>query len=84
MKKETLQARIEKHLYTKGGKLAKKYEDVIELLNNPDRVMRPIYWGYKGERCTMAAPTLKVVCTPSALTTQPATMLHEAAKMDIM
>ena len=36
MKKETLQKRIEKHLYTKGGKLAKKYEDVIELLNNPD------------------------------------------------
>ena len=44
MKKETLQARIEKQLYTKGGKLAKKYEDVIELLNNPERVMRPIYW----------------------------------------
>ena len=48
MKKETLQARIKKHLYTKGGKLAKKYEDVIELLNNPDRIMRPIYRGYKG------------------------------------
>ena len=48
MKKETLQKRIEKHLYTKGGKLAKKYEDVIELLNNPERIMRPIYWGYKG------------------------------------
>ena len=42
MKKETLQSRIEKHLYTKGGKLAKKYEDVIELLNNPERSMRPI------------------------------------------
>ena len=48
MKKETLQKRIKKHHYTKGGKLAKKYEDVIELLNNPERVMRPIYWGYKG------------------------------------
>ena len=48
MKKETLQARIKKHLYTKGGKLAKKYEDVIYLLNNPERVMRPIYWRYKG------------------------------------
>ena len=48
MKKETLQKRIEKHLYTKGGKLAKKYEDVIVLLNNPERIMRPIYWGYKG------------------------------------
>lgn len=48
MKKETLQKRIEKHLYTKGGKLAKKYAEVIELLNNPDRIMRPIYWGYNG------------------------------------
>ena len=48
MKKETLQKRIEKHLYTKGGKLAKKYEDVLVLLNNPERIMRPIYWGYKG------------------------------------
>ena len=48
MKKETLQARIEKNLYTKGGKLAKKYELVIDLLNHPYRVMRPIYWGYKG------------------------------------
>ena len=48
MKKETLQARIKKHLYTKGGKLAKKYEDVIELLNNPERIMRPIYWRGKG------------------------------------
>ena len=48
MKKETLQARIKKHLYTNGGKLAKKYEDVIVLLNNPERIMRPIYWGYKG------------------------------------
>ena len=48
MKKETLQKRNEKHLYTKGGKLAKKYEDVIESLNNPEHVMRPIYWGYKG------------------------------------
>lgn len=42
MKKETLQARIEKHLYTKSGKLARKYEEVIELLNNPNRIMRPI------------------------------------------
>ena len=50
MKKETLQKRIEKHLYTKGGKLAKKYEDVIELLNNPERVMRPIYWGKKRKK----------------------------------
>ena len=48
MKKETLQARIKKHLYTKGGKLAKKDEDVIVRLNNPERVMRPIYGGYKG------------------------------------
>lgn len=48
MKKEILQARIKKHLYTKGGKLARKYEDVITLLNNPERIMRPIYWGYKG------------------------------------
>jgi hypothetical protein len=44
MKKETLQARIEKHLYTKGGSLAKKYEEVVELLNNPERTMRPVYW----------------------------------------
>ena len=42
MKKETLQKRIEKHLYTKSGKLAKKYEDVKELLNNPERVIRTI------------------------------------------
>lgn len=47
MKKETLQARIEKHLYTKSGKLARKYDEVLELLNNPTRIMRPIYWRRK-------------------------------------
>lgn len=49
MKKETLQARIEKHLFTKSGKLARKYEEVVELLNNPHRIMRPIYWRGKGD-----------------------------------
>lgn len=49
MKKGTLQARIEKHLFTKSGKLARKYEEVIELLNNPDKIMRPIYWRRKGD-----------------------------------
>ena len=49
MKKETLQARIEKHLFTKSGKLARTYEEVIELLNNPNRIMRPIYWRAKGD-----------------------------------
>ena len=49
MKNETLQARIEKHLYTKSGKLARKYEEVIELLNNPNRIMRPIWWRGKGD-----------------------------------
>ena len=49
MKKATLQARIEKHLFTKSGKLARKYEEVIELLNNPDKIMRPIYWRRKGD-----------------------------------
>lgn len=49
MKKETLQARIGKHLYTKSGKLARKYEEVIELLNNPNRIMRPIWWRGKGD-----------------------------------
>lgn len=49
MKKETLQARIEKHLYTKSGKLARKYDEVLELINNPTRIMRPIYWRRKGD-----------------------------------
>ncbi len=48
MKKETLQARIEKHLYTKSGKLASKYEEVVELLNHPDRIMRPVWWRRRG------------------------------------
>lgn len=49
MKKETLQARIEKHLCTKTGNIARKYEEVMELLKNPNRVMRPIYWRGKGD-----------------------------------
>lgn len=53
MKKETLQARIEKHLYTKGGALAKKYEEVIELLNNPERTMRPVYWAGHGRNISL-------------------------------
>ena len=49
MKKETLQVRIEKHLCTKTGSIARKYEEVIELVTNPNRVMRPIYWRGKGD-----------------------------------
>ena len=49
MKKETLQARIENHLYTKSGKLARIYDEVLELLNNQNRIMRPIYWRGKGD-----------------------------------
>lgn len=48
MKKATLQTRIEKNLYTKSGTLARKYEDVIYLLKNPGKVMRPIYWCDRG------------------------------------
>ncbi len=53
MKKETLQARIEKHLFTKGGTLAKKYEEVVELLNNPERTMRPVYWSGHGRNISL-------------------------------
>ena len=48
MKKETLQERIEKNLYTKSGTLMKKYEDVIDILLHPDRKFRPCCWTNKG------------------------------------
>lgn len=54
MKKETLQSRIEKHLYTKGGTLAKKYEEVVELLNNPNRTLRPICWCGRGRHINLS------------------------------
>lgn len=48
MKKETLQKRIEDKLYTRSGKLQKKYEDVIDILLHPDRKFRPTVWTNKG------------------------------------
>ena len=48
MKKETLQKRIEDKLYTKSGKLQKKYEDVITILLHPERKFRPCCWTNKG------------------------------------
>lgn len=48
MKKETLQKRIEKRLYTKSGHLACKYEEVMDLLLHPEWVRRPVLWVDKG------------------------------------
>lgn len=48
MKAETLQKRIEKNLFTKAGKLAVKYEEVMELLRNPCQTIHPIHWRVSG------------------------------------
>lgn len=48
MKKETLQKRIEKNLYTKKGTLASKYGVVMFLLENPNYVSRPVRWHNAG------------------------------------
>ena len=65
MKKETLQKRIEDKLYTKSGKLQKKYEDVIDILLHPDRKFRPFCWGYKfrslHDRSSNVAEGLKAI-----------------------
>lgn len=60
MKKETLQARIEKHLYTKSGALAKKYEEVVELLNNPSRTLRPVSWYGRGRHISLHDNTANI------------------------
>lgn len=48
MKKETLQKRIEKKLYTKSGHLACKYKEVMDLLLHPEWDLRPVFWVDKG------------------------------------
>ena len=44
MKAETLQKRIERELYNKAGRPAKKYIDVIYLLEKPKTKLRPVSW----------------------------------------
>lgn len=48
MKRETLQKRIEKHLYTQKGTLAKKYETVFYLITHPTATIHPIKSTYFG------------------------------------
>lgn len=85
MKKETLQARIEKHLYTKGGSLAKKYEEVVELLNTRN-AQCALYIGrvtVATFRCMIVRQILNKACHFLGLTMKRAMMHSKAARTAI-
>lgn len=50
MKKETLQKRIEKNLYTKKGTLAAKYCGVIYMITSKNPIVYPCRWHRNGGR----------------------------------
>lgn len=69
MKAQTLKNRIEKNLFTKSGKLASKYDEVLRLINGSTDTLRPIYWTGSGRHlslrdnsynCTNALSLLKI------------------------
>ena len=48
MKATTLNARIEKNLTTKTGSVKSIFTEVIYLLQNPERTLRPVSWSRSG------------------------------------
>lgn len=46
MKAKTLESRIQKHLTTKTGSIAVKYELAMELIRKPYNVMHPVSWSF--------------------------------------